>query len=179
MKKKLFCKTGLEKIFPLYKMEDLYPSPENIGDPIPKPKHNYKHLSVSVFDHWLTESEFEEKMITFCSFNCVPKRLTKLWTVYQRYEELLLKFYREVYKYYPKMLFKDKYIIKFNGKKEYMRYCQYNIREKSAYSFFVPNLGVIITGGWNLTQHILYAEEIYKKEKFTKMVTDAGLFILE
>jgi hypothetical protein len=177
MRKKSFARSSLPEIFPFYKMEDLYPSPLEIGKEAPKAPHNYEHCSLTIFDHWLSEKEYEEKMITFNTFNNTPSRPSKLWNTYKRYEEKFHTFFKKLYEHGIYMLLNDKDLVIFNSKNEYMRYCLYNIREQKSHSFFVPSLGIIITGGWNLTMHVLHNKD-WNKEKFESLAKQAGLFIL-
>lgn len=174
MKKKSFCKSPLVEIFPFYKIDDLYPWEEDLQ----KNPHSYKSFAVTVFDHWLSREEYDDQMITFDSFGCVPKRPSELWMLYKKYEDQFCNFYSELYKFGVYMLIKDKDLVTFSSKNEYVRYYKYNIRERHKNSFFIPKLGVIITGGWNLTQHVL-ATQNYEKEIFENIAAKSALFVLE
>lgn len=179
MKKKSIKNSALLDMFPHYKANDLFPFPEDVHDPIPLPNHDYQTFAISVFDHKLNEAEYESKMITFSTFNKVPIRPCELWDLYKSYEDKFYNFYKSLYGSGVYMIFKDNYLVEFDGLQEYRRYCMYDIREQNRWhTYMCPALGVLISGNFDLTHIVHTSKKYYKKDEFEKIVKDSGLYIL-
>ena len=73
----------------------------------------------------------------------------------------------------------DSYFVEIKNKKKLIDFIKQDIREMRFHRYAIPSLGILITGGFDLT-HIVHASKIYyKKEEFEKITKDSGLYILK
>jgi len=188
MKKHIFRTSQYIEIFPYYKYEDLFPFSESFPPILSRlpSKDCYMEFNISVFDHYLEDNEYDEKMVTYDSFykkKYIDKNLKKKWIYYKDLEDKFLYFFTLLYEKGIYMILSDKYLVEFSGKKEYIRHCLYGIRERNDHmqnrSFIVPSLGVLISSAWEHKHVVHVSKAYYQKEAFEEILKKSELFILE
>ncbi|QOL19983.1 hypothetical protein [Candidatus Bodocaedibacter vickermanii] len=170
-RKKLFANTDLVEMFPHYSYEHIWEQ-ENF-------KKFYTTFFVSVFDHWLTEDEVCEQVMSAVDVRGQSKRNNPNWEIYQEYENRFAGFYEALYKKGVHVLCEGKHLLKLKFHKEYQRYYLYDIREENEFhDYIVPSLGVMVSGNFDLT-HVVHANpQYFQKDEFEDIVKRAGLHIL-
>lgn len=130
---------------------------------------NIGRLCLSPYDHWLTEEEAEDKIISYVYFkdylknNDVNKKKT-----YRNYEKNYINFYNRILSEYEVFLYKsDQNEISYMNKlhrKSIKKILLNNIRERKLMNIIVPKLGILISGGFDLNQIIYYIDDSKIKE---------------
>lgn len=147
-------------------------------------KKYYDCFTLSVFNHWLTNEEAKE-IIVFYS-----KKMTKKQKIiYQQYEDKYLKSFVELYNNYNVVAFYADYskedpdinYFTFSDISEFKNVCLNSLQEKELFKLCIPDIGIIIEGGYDLTNLVFFKKEISAAEieKFSAIFQKNGLFILE
>jgi len=64
------------------------------------------------------------------------------------------------------------------NKKEYFIFAKQDIREFKFHRYLIPDLGVMISGKFDLNHVVHASKDHYKKDEFEAIVKEAGLYIL-
>ena len=107
------------------------------------------------------------------------KEIEEKWDIYKKFELQFFSFYSALLEHGIFMIFWDDDFVKITSEKELHSFVKRNIREIKFHHFIVPDLGIMISGDFDLTHIIHASKKHYKKEIFEHIVKDAGLFILE
>lgn len=141
----------------------------------------YRNFFVSCFDHWLTEQEIENMII---SYNNINIDQTNLSNNYFLLEKRLLNFYKNIYKSYDiYFIFCDNdinHLMKFSSIEEYYEFALYGIREKLCIKILILDLRTFIISGNDLTHKFyIHSDSIGHLKTLETIVTENDLFILE
>lgn len=165
--------------FPILEYDELFPDEDDVDYISQKQKINevYDMFSISVFDHWLSQEEYK-KYPVMC-YSDIKKKPEEYGFIYRNYENKFIKFYT--------LLFDNCVICDQNmnnvyqtiSHDTYLKLVKESIKEIKFHTFLVDSLGIMVHGNYDLT-HIVHAnKKSYNKEKFEKIVSDSGLFILK
>ena len=147
---------------------------------------NIKHCFLSVFNKWLDNEECEKLCHTFSMLKSHINNpaYEDEWRLYYSYEEKFKIFYSALFKYgvykVKNCSFEDEIFLEEPIDFEhYESYFMPNIRESSPnFSLFlVKGLNLAINGGFDHT-HELFVSNEYDHREFEKIVSEAGLFVL-
>ena len=144
-------------------------------------KEIYSMLSISVFDHCLTEEEYVNEPVVFFGDRLDSENSFK---IYKRYEEQFLAFYAflydntEVYSIFFDQR-GDRLFVEFEKKDVYSSHALLSIREQLSLKLVLSKFHAILDGGNDLT-HPLQVKKSNdgKLETLTKIVQQHGLFVL-
>ncbi len=138
----------------------------------------YNHTcTLSIFDHWLTEEEADNEVITF--FDITPNNKNR----YDLQEQKLVNFYREVVKHEKPYIFiedENEEIGEYftpSTEKEYETSVIAGIREKQNCRLLLLNQGVIINSAFDMTADI-YFIDLRTKSALEYIAQKNGLFLL-
>lgn len=168
-------KNQINSVFPFLKYEELFPFPKTPSDEVLVSKEveeAYYNFALSVYDHWLSEDESE--VISYPSMLAASK-VRK----YMEYEKKYIKFYLMLFSFDFYLIYKDEYIIQIKSKRDFYAFIKQDIREMRFHRYLVPELGIMISGNFDLTHIVHASKDYYKENEFEKIVKDSGLHILK
>jgi len=170
-------KAFLKEKFPKISSDELFPEEDEWFHPF------YSLFFLSVFDHWLTVEEAESEVF---HYGQIEKQLSQkdnqAAQIYFEREKRLLTFYQNLYGLYSLYEHrgsepnKDKFYT-FETTEEYAERCLKSIREKDFIRLCVPELEVVLNGGFDLT-HKIFLDKSCSIGKIKELATSCGLFIL-
>jgi hypothetical protein len=155
----------------------------NILDPgliITESNHS-RGLDISVFDHWLSESEAEQE-IMFYSQDLIKNE--KQFNIYKKYENRFYNYFNELYDctkiftmfYNIRSYYK---IMQFDSKEEFILYVLRSIREEFFIRLIIPEYQILIDTNYDLTHRVIWNKKNqFGYEKFISIVKNNGLFVL-
>ena len=146
-------------------------------------KRYYDCFTLSTFDHWLTDEEAKEGIVFY------SKKMTKEQEkTYQQFESKYIKSFIELYNSYNIVAFyadysKENPIISyftFSNISEFENICINSLHEKELFKLCIPDIGIIIEGGYDLTNLVFYKKELEVVElnKIQTIFLKNGLFVL-
>lgn len=150
---------------------------------------DYKPYFVSVFDHWLTDEEYTDAVISFNDIIANKKQMSyeKIKLNIEKYyfsEAKFITFYSYLYINH-KLIFYDKdekKFFRFKSIENYLTKCQGSTRgiksDEVFFDVYLPELKCIISGNWDLT-HILYCKDSKQSKTILDYARKADLHILE
>lgn len=117
----------------------------------------YTKIIFSIFDHWLTEKEAEEKIFLYDDIVFATDQNKK--DIYSVYENKFLEFYNMLYyEYNVYLMLKDiegaLIFCNFDSNDEYIEIIKTGIREQFSFSMFVPEFESIFSNGFDFTHYI-------------------------
>lgn len=139
-----------------------------------KDNDNYECICFSVFDHWLTEEEYVNADLYF--INELTKEENQTFCMYENHFK---KFYKSVYNKYSTYLLigtdaSSARVLCTENFDEYMSYVVLSIRQELYATILIPQLSLILVGGFDLTNYAY----IYKKSKSQLLKTKHVLYEL-
>ena len=172
---------NINSMFPYLQFEELFPSGDTPFEEVHVKQEvvdYYHNFAVSAYPDW----ETREKSTCY-SFPVIlnmrkNKEIEDKWNIYKKFEFQFLSFYSSLLKYGIFIIFWDDDFVKITSEKELHSFVKVDIREIKFHRFIIPDLGVMISGNFDLTHIIHASKKHYKKDAFEKIVKDAGLFIL-
>lgn len=170
----------IDEIFPYLSYQDLFPHSNTpreksvISNEVLTTYHNF---AISSYDHWLKEGESVVNYPFF--FNSKSFKKGEEWWFYQKSENNFRKFYNDLYKHGAYLFYLDNDYVELKDKKLYMDFILQDIREMRFHRYIFPDLGLTITGGFDLT-HIVHANrKFFKKDIFNEIAKCSDLYILK
>lgn len=162
----------LEKMFPLLSTPILFGESEEskLLDEF------YDILFVSAFDHWLTEEECDKLSLCFADFlksndESYLEKLEKFKQFYSHFFNIGA-FSWEENQDYDKLSF-----IAFDDYEEYIIRCQESALERKFLNICVPDMQMVICGGFDLTHKILMKKEKSKND-LINLANNSHLYLL-
>ncbi|MCP3660277.1 MAG: hypothetical protein GY830_08210 [Bacteroidetes bacterium] len=137
----------------------------------------FKRFFITIYDHWLSEEEFRNSLITYWDILDGTYKLSE----YLNYENKYINMFNEIFHKFSIFTFDNDFDIipKLNlikSKSELKEILQDSLREKRIYNFVIPELEVIILGKHDLTRTIYMKPS---NEAVFKLAENYGLYILK
>lgn len=166
----------LHQMFPLIDDDYFWNTEEEEKAYHTKVRKKYNVRCISVFDHWLTDEEYDELIIWYQKKFKFKEDKEK----YYYYEQSFIKFYLYLFnntKVYARF---DRIFASFDSQEEYLSHVLLSVRERLFLKIVLPEYHAIIDGGHDLTD-ILKVKKNYPEglEAISKIVKDHRLFILD
>jgi hypothetical protein len=139
-------------------------------------EENYDIQFISAFDHWLTVDEYDTSTVCFAEFQENKNES------YLEYEEKFIEFYKSLYSigayaWEESNDFSRLSFLSFDNEKEYIEKCLESLREIKTMSICVPEIHIIICGGFDLTQKVLINKKT-ESSRLVNLVNDNNLYLL-
>ena len=118
-------------------------------------KKYYKNFTISPFDHWLSKEEAKDNIVFF------SKKMTRAQKEkYNLYESRYINTFKSLFQKHEIFAFVEgKYseeLYSCDDINKFQEFCLKSIREEELLKLLIPNLGIIIEGGYDLSNHVFY-----------------------
>lgn len=148
-----------------------------IGYSLPEYKFT---ITLSSYDHWLTEEEAEVQILSYA----IPLKPHQRMKYFEN-EGKFIEFYKKIYRNYPTFfsfcnIFSDasEEFYEFESQDELEKICRASLREEGFIDLYVEKLGLLISGTYDL-EVLLYVNDLSVIETLQEQKFMEGLYLLQ